>query len=257
MKKNVKKIMALSILVLALTGCQTETTVTTQTAAKGKIEPDYKTAYQKYVELGKQYLDTGVLERAEAGFKRAIEIDASQPDAWLGLAIAYARTKNIAEGDRTFQKLINSHPDYALGYSNYLNFLCEFDRENEMSPVLIKMRAKGKELAALSYIGEGDCHIKKNRAAQAETAYKQALTVEPHSAGALLPLAKMAVERNQPQTAMAYLKIMHTYVAYTPDSVKLGILAARAMNDSKTETDLTRVMRSSYSKTKQAEELGL
>ena len=257
MKKNVKKIIALSVLAVFLSACQTETTIKKETAAKSKVEPDYKKAYQDYVMLGTQYLDRGALEMAEQRFKRAIEIDARQPDAWNGLAIVYEESRNIAEGDRTYQKLINSHPDYALGYSNYLIFLCKFDRENEMSPVLAKMRAKGKEFAALSYIGEGDCNIKKNRVAQAENSYKQAIAIEQNSAGALMPLAKIALDKGQPQAAQAYLKVMHTYVGYTPESVKLGILAARAMNDSKSETDLTRIMRSSYSKTKQAEELGI
>lgn len=257
MKKNLKKIIALSVLVLALTGCQTDTTVTTQTAAKGRVEPDYKKAYSDYLNLGNQYLASGAYEMAEQRLKRAIEIDSRPPDAWNSLAVLYEQTRNIAEGDRVYQKLLNSHPEYALGYNNYLIFLCKFDRENEMAPVLAKMRTKGAEMAALAYIGEGNCHMSKNRTAQAESSYKQAIAHERNSAGALLPLARIALEKGQPQATQAYLKIMHTYVSYTPESVKLGILAARAMNDSKTEADLTRLMRSSYAKSKEAEELGI
>lgn len=97
----------------------------------------------------------------------------------------------------------------------------------------------------------------RNQIGQAENAYKQAIAVNPQAEGALLPLAEISLQKGDAAGALRYLKVVHTYVGYSPQSVKIGIEAARKGGDSRMEEELVRVMRANYKNTPQAQSLGI
>lgn len=219
--------------------------------------PDYEQAYQTNLTLGAQYVNIGRYDLAEPKLIRAIEIDSQRPDAWNVLAVLYEATQDISKGYQVYQKLIHSHPDYLLGYTNFATFLCTFNRHNERRDLYQSMRAKNNEFKVLSYIYEGNCEREKGNVLAAEAAYREALVYEPTSAGALLPLADMALSKGEAQLALQYLRVMHTYVGHSAESTALGIRAARAAGDARMEEDLTRMMRAKYKQTSQAQALGI
>ena len=225
--------------------------------SKPRAQPNYDKAYEENLALGARYLQMGRFDLAEPKLKRAIEINSQNPEAWNVLAVLYEEKRDIAAGYQVYEKLISSHPDYSLGYMNFATFLCKFDRESERQNLYGRMRAKGGEFATLSYIAEGNCERGRGRGGNAEGAYQRALAGDPQAAGALLPLAQIAIDKQDYASALRYLKVVHTYVGYSPDSVYLGILAARATGDSRMEEDLMRVMRGNYSNSPLAKELGL
>jgi len=222
-----------------------------------KKKADYGQAYKDYVELGAQYLQMGRYDLAEPKLKRAIEIDSHPPEAWNILAILYEEKRDIASGNQIYQKLIHSHPEYLLGYTNYATFLCKFDRDSEMQALLGQMRGRNAEFKAAAYIAEGNCMQRRGQSGSAENAYKQAIAANPQSEGALLPLAQIALEKGDYAGAMRYLRVVHTYVGYSPESVKIGIEAARKSGDTRMEEELVRVMRGNYKSTPEAKSLGI
>lgn len=258
MKMSQKILATLIGATLFLSGCN----VYTGSGSGGKsaqdlVKPDYKKAYEDYLNLGAEYMQRGEYDLAEPKLKRAIEIDSRPPEAWNMLAVLYEETRDIAQGNQVYQKLINSHPDYALGFSNYASFLCKFNRDSEFNSLLQQMRAKGTEFSTLSYIAEGNCDMTRNNTVGAESAYRQAVAQDPHAAGALLPLADIALQQQNYQAAINYIRVIHTYVGYSPESVRIGILAARGSGNATMEADLMRIMRSQYKNSPQAQSLGI
>lgn len=250
----------LSLLIAAVAGlnaCTTTTTTKTTVGGSSGTEANYDQAYQDYLQLGAEYVRRGRYDLAEPKLKRAIEIDSRPPEAWNILAVMYEEKRDIAAGEQVYQKLLSSHPDYVLGYLNYATFLCKFDRVGEMDTLLGRMRAKGSEFSALSYIAEGNCRRAKNNTGAAATAYRQALNFDNHAAGALIPLAEIELSQGNHQAAANYINVVHTYVGYSAESVRIGILAARGSGNAQQENDLLRVMRASYQGTEQARALGI
>ncbi len=241
----------------ALVGCSTFQNSGHSSRSTTSSQPDYDQAYANYLSLGAQYMQMGRYDLAEPKLKRAIEIDSSQPEAWNVLAVLYEEKRDISAGFTAYQKLINSHPDYVLGYLNFATFLCKFDRDSERQALYQQMRGKDAEFKAISYIAEGNCAKERGQTAQAESSYRQALSSDPYAPGALLPLAEIALNQGDATAALNYLKVVHTYVGYSAESTSLAIKAARQLGDSIMEEDLMRVMRASYSKTPQAQELGI
>lgn len=224
---------------------------------KEPAPPDYQKAYNDYVQLGAQYMRLGRYDLAEPKLKRAIEIDSRPPQAWNMLAVLYEQTRNISAGNQIYRKVIHSHPDYELGFMNYATFLCKFKREDERKALYAQMRNKGGDFSTLSYIAAGDCARARNNPSDARVQYLKALEQDAYAAGALLPLADIAVNRKNYREAIRYLTVIHTYVGYSAESVRLAILAARGNGDAMLEKEMTRIMRGNYAATPQANSLGL
>ena len=222
-----------------------------------KKKADYGQAYKDYVELGAQYVQMGRYDLAEPKLQRAIEIDSRPPEAWNILAVLYEEKRDIASGNQIYQKLIHSHPEYLLGYTNYATFLCKFDRDSEMQALLGQMRGRNAEFKTAASIAEGNCMERRGQSGAAENAYKQAIAANPQAEGALLPLAQIALQKGDYAGALRYLRVVHTYVGYSPESVKLGIEAARKSGDTRMEEELVRVMRGNYKSTPEAKSLGI
>lgn len=254
---NYLKLSALIAFSLSLAACTSTVTTTKTVGGSSGVEANYDQAYQDYVQLGAEYVRRGRYDLAEPKLKRAIEINSRPPEAWNILAVLYEEKRDIASGDQVYQKLIASHPDYILGYMNYATFLCKFDRNSELEGLLAKMRAKGSQFSALSYIASGNCLRGKNNLTAASSAYRQALSFDNHAAGALLPLAEIELGQNNYQAAENYIEVVHTYVGYSAESVRIGILAARGTGNAQKEDDLMRIMRSSYQGSEQARALGI
>lgn len=229
------------------------------------VKPNYSQAYEDYLALGVQYVQIGRYDLAEPRLKRAIEINSEPPEAWNVLAVLYEEKRDIASGYQIYEKLINSHPDYALGYQNFATFLCKFEREPERVALYQRMRAKNADFQILSYIIEGDCLVSRKDERGAEIAYKQAVQIAsaianpipPIANNALLPLAQLAQQRGDNQSALGYIRILHTQIGYSAESVAIAIYAARALGDRVLEDEMMRVMRANYHETEQARELGL
>ena len=98
---------------------------------------------------------------------------------------------------------------------------------------------------------------RRGQSGAAENAYKQAIAANPQAEGALLPLAQIALQKGDYAGALRYLRVVHTYVGYSPESVKLGIEAARKSGDTRMEEELVRVMRGNYKSTPEAKSLGI
>ena len=241
----------------ACTAVESESETVRKVAESTGMVTNYDQAYQNYLTLGAQYYQSGQYELAEARLKRAIEIDAQKPEAWHGLANVYEAQQNIAAGEQVYEKLITAHPNYQVGFFDYAKFLCKFDRKNEIQKLYTRMRSKGSEFSTLAAISEGDCERQKGDTAGARKAYLQALSLESTAAGALVPMAEIALEQGDYQTAMNNIRTMHSYVSYTPETLRIGILAARGLGDSATEANFVRMMRATHKNSPQAKELGL
>ena len=242
--------------VLVLSGCSTDCLKRKKPKTSVPVvKPDYDEAYDEYLQLGAKYLEMGRYDLAEPKLRRAIVINSKNPQAWNVLALLYEQERDIAAGYQSYEKLINSNPDYELGYANFATFLCTFEREPEREQLYQKMRVKDRNFQLLSYVSEGNCYRRRADLGRASQAYQQALKIDPHAVGALLPLADIELRENRPAEALKYLKIIHTYVGYSPDSVSIAIKAARQVGDRNTEDEMMRFMRANYMNTPQAQEL--
>jgi len=61
---------------------------------------------EKPLELGKRYYGKGEFGLAEQAFRNAIELNKSDPEAWIGLAASYDRLRRFDEARRAYDVLM-------------------------------------------------------------------------------------------------------------------------------------------------------
>ena len=61
---------------------------------------------EKPLELGKRYYSQGEFGLAEQAFRSAIELNKSDPEAWLGLAASYDRLRRFDQARRAYDVLL-------------------------------------------------------------------------------------------------------------------------------------------------------
>src|SRR5262245_8125659 len=61
---------------------------------------------EKPLDLGKRYYSKGEYGLAEQAFRAAIELNKSDPEAWLGLAASYDRLRRFDQARRSYDVLI-------------------------------------------------------------------------------------------------------------------------------------------------------
>jgi Flp pilus assembly protein TadD len=89
-----------------------------------KVTQRVPTAAAPYIDLGIAFGRTGDLDKAEASFKRALEINPRHPIAYNEIGMVYRRKGQFAEARASYEKAIALVPDFHFARLN-LAILCD------------------------------------------------------------------------------------------------------------------------------------
>ncbi len=89
-----------------------------------KVTQRVPTAAAPYIDLGIAFGRTGDLDKAEASFKRALEINPRHPIAYNELGMVFRRKGQFAEARASYEKAIALVPDFHFARLN-LAILCD------------------------------------------------------------------------------------------------------------------------------------
>ena len=89
-----------------------------------KLTQSVPTATAPYIDLGIAYGRNGELDKAEASFKRALEINPRHPIAYNELGMVYRKKGRFAEARASYEKAIALVPDFHFARLN-LAILCD------------------------------------------------------------------------------------------------------------------------------------
>ncbi len=121
----------------AVSGCQSSSVDTAQTAA---LQPAGDIS-KADLAAGKAQFNDGNYGLAEKHFRKAVELRASNADAWMGLAASYDQLGHFDFADRAYSQLLNiagRRPQIVnnMGYSQYLR-----GNKKEAKKLLIEARS--------------------------------------------------------------------------------------------------------------------
>ncbi len=166
-----------------------------------------------HLNFGNLHLNQGNLEKAEASYLEAIEIEPGLVTAYINLADLYRRTGRDEEGENILQSALTKYPDLAA--VNYSLGLLKIRRDNqEKAMTYLKKAAElAPEVAQYSYV----YGIGLNSSGEPEKALAflaSALENHPYNRDILYVLTTINLEQQNLETAKAYAEKL---VEYYPD----------------------------------------
>jgi tetratricopeptide (TPR) repeat protein len=177
------------------------------------INADHPTTHMNF---GNLYLNTGNLEKAEASYKEAIELEPGLVGPYVNLADLYRRLNRDEEGAQVLQSALDKYPDlaaihYAMG--------------------LLKVR-QGNPREALNYLQDAAKYgpddpqyvyvyaIGLNSQQQADEALKvlnEALKKFPYDRNILYSLTTISMENGEREKALEYAQKLVEYYPEDPN----------------------------------------
>ncbi len=128
--------------------------------------------------LGLIYDGTGKYEQAVAEYQRAIELDASDENAYLGLALALEHQGAIDKAEQTLRSTVGAHPKSWIAYNAlglFYNRRNQFDKAVEMLQKVTELAPEGYA----AYVNLGAIYVNMGRNADAIPVLNKSLVIRP------------------------------------------------------------------------------
>jgi type IV pilus assembly protein PilF len=206
---------------------------------------------RSHTDLGAAYYQQNKLEVALDEFNHAIHIDPKYGQAYNGLGLVYAALGEDAKADASFKKAIEVQPGNSESHNNYGSFLCARKRYDEsIGHFLAAVKNPLYSTPNLAYANAGICSVRKNDLKNAEIYLNKALQIEPLTHSAATQLADIQFKRGDATTAQ---RTLQNALIASPGSetLWLGIKIARALGDKNSEASYALQLRQQYPNSEQ------
>jgi Flp pilus assembly protein TadD len=150
-----------------------------------------------------QALQQGNLDQAESLYREAIQSDAQNLDAMLGLATIAAQRGNAQQAIGFYERALELEPRNPVAQSGLIAIIGQADPQ--MSETRLKQLI-AREPSAFLYFNLGNLYARQNLWAPAQGVYFQAYQLQPDNPDYAYNLAVGLEHLNQPKLALTYYR---------------------------------------------------
>lgn len=243
------KTLFLMFLLIALGGCATQARNTPEEESR------VRESARIHTELGAGYFAQRNIPVALEEFTQATQIDPTYPMAYTGLGLVYASLNEDAKAEANFKKALELDPNSSESHNNYGTFLCSRDRIDEsITQFLTAVKNPLYSTPEAAYLNAGVCALKKNDVVNAELYLQKALQIQPLLHSAAYQLASIQYGKgNYPQTR----NLLQYALADrpSPEVLWLAILTERKLGGRDAEASYALELRRKYPQSEEAKAL--
>jgi len=216
-------------LVCSLAGCaSTSSSKTDDTPSEQTRAAETNTA------LGRQYIDRRQYEVALDKLKRAVAYDKTYAPAHTLLGVLYETLGQTEKAGEEYALAVRYDPEDGDVNNNYAVFLCSQGKGGEAEKYFqAAVKDPFYTTPQIAYANAGLCALGLNNLDKAEQYLRKSLQYGAEFAPALLPMARLSYEKQSYLQARAFLQRYESVGELTPQSLLLGALIERALNDSR------------------------
>jgi type IV pilus assembly protein PilF len=221
-----------TLLVMLLSGFVLAGCVHTETGGfNEKKDPKKALAYSE--ELARGYIREGNWEAAKRHLKVAMELDDSSAGVYEAMAMVYQNTGEVEEANKGYKKAIQLAPDNSRVRLNYASFLYqqgEFQKAADELVIVTEDTLYPKR--ELAFVNLGRCYVALDAPEQAVKAFKRAYLMNRRSAGIKLDLAAAYYDMGNYSEAQKFYTAFREQVSQQPpQALLLGIRLADKYKD--------------------------
>jgi type IV pilus assembly protein PilF len=247
---STRPVILLSILVLALGGCQTTGEVSQggdTDIEKVRIQEAPKGAAETNVALGSAYMEKGKNDVALLKFRRALAEDPNLPSAHYGIALLYERLGQPALASKHYNNAISLDPLYSEAQNAYGVFLCK-NKDYKQADLHFNQALKNPlyKTPAIAYTNAGFCALQDSKGDKAEQYLRKALQINKRNPAALFQMARITFDKNDYLKTRAYLQRYHNVAKPSPKSLLLGIRTEEKLGDRDAVASYKLLLKSEY-----------
>ena len=217
-------------LALSMGGC-----VTSSSRPTSASPPSATDAAQYNLQLGISYLRQNNLQAARDKLERAIEQDSNLATAHAALGVVFERLEDPAGAERHYRRAVDLDPSDPDNLNALAVFTCSRRQKPEEAlklfdrAIAIPLSVKDANRPML-YTNAGTC-AKGLDLARSETYLRQALAEDPQFADALLQLADVMLERGNALQARGFLERYFARGKPSSAALWLGVRIEQSLND--------------------------
>lgn len=190
-----------------------------------------------YTDIGLGHMQKGDYARAQEKFGQALELNDKLPKTHLYLAELYSRQEDSLRAEAAFKKALELAPTDPNVQNNYAAFLCARNRMAESETMfLAALQNPIYKTPELAYENLGACALKVGDATKAEHYFASALRIRPSLPQSLFRMAELLFKKNENFKARAYLERYLAVGAMSPEVLWLGVRIERVLGDKVMET---------------------
>ncbi len=231
------------ILILGLSGCTTLSPFSPERSAGADLEQ----AAQINLQLGIRYIQAGSFDLAEEKLKKALEQNYRLVEARNGLGVLYEELGRLPDAREQYELALTLDEQNALVKSNYARLLCLTQDPTRGEALFLQIvQQPGVEAPWNAWVGAGRCAREQNAFLRAEQHFRQALTLNTRTVGALWEMATLLHEQNKQEQAQQHLDEYHRIAPLSPPSLWLGVSIARALGNRSAEMAYADTLRTQF-----------
>ena len=210
-----------------LAGCVTTGNVDPMKTGKGRDE-----ARDAYIQLGIGYLQQGDTERAKVPLKKALDLDASNPDVHAILGVVFQTEMEPKLADMHYLKAISLRKGDARLLNNYGGFLFEQKRYPEALEVYLQASQDTlypERSRVFENLGLTSLQLKQRE--QAKVYFERSLRLNSRQPRALMEMAQLSYEDKQYVPARSYYESYMALANHDARSLLLGVRLAKIFEE--------------------------
>ena len=215
-----------------------------------------KDAAKYNLQLGMAYLGRNELQFAREKIDKALQQDASNPDAHRAAALLYDRVGEPEKAERHYETALRLKPNDPLILNNYGVFLCRRGKVDKgVDRFQQSARSPFNREPENAYSNAGTCMRGAKRYDEAGAYFEKALSVRPKHRDALLQIAEMNFEQERFDEARAGVMRYIERVGTTAEILWLGVRLERAAGNITQANTYARRLRTEYPTSEQTRAL--
>lgn len=207
-------------------------------------------------QLGINYMRKGYDQRALEKLQRAVEQDDDNALAHSSIAFLYSRLGEPEKADRAYKRALDldgSNPDIL---NNYGSFLCGREQREKGEQLLLRAAQNPRFSApAAAWANAGVC-IRRSAPERAERYLREALRLNSEFPDALAHLARLSYDQGEHLRARAFLQRYEGVAAHLPETLWLAAQNERKLGDVAAARRYATQLRSQFPESDEAYDLG-
>ncbi|KAF7768802.1 type IV pilus assembly protein PilF [Pseudoalteromonas citrea] len=210
----------LSVVLLFLSGCVTETSSVTRNNPSAKNTVNNQDAAKTRIALALQYLNAGNTTQAKFNLERAASFAPKLPEVHYALAYYYEQVDEKQWAKKAYLTALSLNPNDPNALNNYGTFLCRIGEYDEASEQLLKaINIPSYLRVAQSYENLALCAVKQDKFPLALEYLESAVQHNGRRPSALIGLAALFYAKSDLHQAENVLKVYR----------ERGFMSARAL----------------------------